>query len=665
MTRRGRSSLGANFQNPDYSHTPDKGLSTSTKTPVLRRKTSSPFPSLSTTKSRKKTTGDSLPSGPRQSTLTQIDFVTRTQGSESDDGGLDYIQEDQKLTKNGGNSKEVITIEDSSQNDPDYQPLPPPRTRQVRNVHFEQADVDDDLDDPTPKRRRVSTPSEKRAKKKNTPPTGNGKNRSMKKGKDGKKEKTLTQIGYVRRYLPVESDDLDLDYTSYTPYDRDTKKEHNGTPKEIMKVEQKGSEIEGAMKPFGKALVTASMSTATATSSPVTPRKSRKFEIPSSQSPDSPGFAMIAASQRQCAGGSPLKNVSPDLLCQRSEEGSRFQRVLKEESLTPTRPPLLVGESTISDSSMLSNSPIANTHAVKDAKIQANDPKGSHQRDLAIHENIPAEEKNQERVSHRAFEKTVVYETDAESEYEDLDGEMTSTAGSSPKQTVNSQQRRLSDNEQDSSAEDDLPLPLMHSELDLDETVLPPSEATLSSDASVYYRRLQPATQYPLEPIPMMNTQQLAELFPRERGGPSTSLNDFTLVAMANPSTTLHPQVGSPAQSQLISQPETQSQDMQNLDAEVVPESSPLRHEIRHPAPSGSSQAYRQSVIQVESSQPADRLKRRETAQGRPYRPLFSKSQLLSSSVMESIPMPQFILGSQDSVGEPYSMDDKEGPSEN
>jgi hypothetical protein len=174
----------------------------------------------------------------------------------------------------------------------------------------------------------------------------------------------------------------------------------------------------------------------------------------------------------------------------------------------------------------------------------------------------------------------------------------------------------------------DLPLPSAHTCADPDSA--PASEAPMS-DASIFYRRVQPATQFPYEPIPTLNTQKLSELFPNEGN-------------------TQYPRQGnahhSPRRALLSSQTQTQSQSTDQV--EIVPESSPAPdHDedvFQRPRPPGS-------VVQVESSQPVDRAYHGAGA-------ILSRSQLLTSSVMESIPMPNFWIGSQDSVGEPYSLPD-------
>lgn len=90
-----------------------------------------------------------------------------------------------------------------------------------------------------------------------------------------------------------------------------------------------------------------------------------------------------------------------------------------------------------------------------------------------------------------------------------------------------------------------------------------------------------------------------------------------------------------------------------------MPESSPVTRqesgiELNPSMPHESCAS--ESVVQVESSQPADKLNKN----ARMDQDSGPRRFMLSSSVMESIPMPPLWVGSQDSVGEPYSEPDKE-----
>jgi hypothetical protein len=229
-------------------------------------------------------------------------------------------------------------------------------------------------------------------------------------------------------------------------------------------------------------------------------------------------------------------------------------------------------------------------------------------------------------------ERTVIYETDAETDNDDLEDDVgggfdTPTRAHSPQLGSSNEIQDGPQSPCDDSQ--DLPLPSAHTCADPDSQ--PPSEAPMS-DASMFYRRVQPATQFPHEPIPTLNTQKLSELFPNEG---STQYPRHSNVHH------------SPRRPLLSSQTQTQSQATDQI--EIVPESSPSRdhdeYVFQRPQPPGS-------VVQVESSQPVDRA---HHAPGG----MLSRSQLLTSSVMESIPMPNFWIGSQDSVGEPYSLPER------
>lgn len=158
------------------------------------------------------------------------------------------------------------------------------------------------------------------------------------------------------------------------------------------------------------------------------------------------------------------------------------------------------------------------------------------------------------------------------------------------------------------------------------------------SDASIFYQRLQPATQFPFEPIPALNTQKLSELFP------NYGSTQYAKPAAADSSRK------APAP---FLQTQTQSQEADQT--EIVPESSPIREQDENSAePDAVFQRPQvpESVVQVESSQPVDRGNHGPGG-------ILSRSQLLTSSVMESVPLPNFWMGSQDSVGEPYSLPDR------
>jgi hypothetical protein len=234
----------------------------------------------------------------------------------------------------------------------------------------------------------------------------------------------------------------------------------------------------------------------------------------------------------------------------------------------------------------------------------------------------------------------VVYETDAETDYgdfEDDEGSLKNEAGMPSQPNEPSKDDATtptsSTSQQDDSQEYPLPTMPPNTDRDFGSTVEP------SSDASVCYQRLHPATQFPHEPIPALNTQKLSELFSHEGSA------RYPKAGPPRPSPQYLPGLLPQTQTQ------TQSQDAGKTSTEVVPESSPIRaqennmdlaeHLFQRPSAPDP-------VVQVESSQAVDR------GSSRPG--VLSRSQLLTSSVMESVPLPNFWMGSQDSVGEPYSL---------
>ncbi|KAJ5776462.1 uncharacterized protein N7511_001473 [Penicillium nucicola] len=242
----------------------------------------------------------------------------------------------------------------------------------------------------------------------------------------------------------------------------------------------------------------------------------------------------------------------------------------------------------------------------------------------------------------RKTERTVVYETDADTDYGESDNEYSNrdSLTPSPEKQVQAIGTQKIHNVQGSPEDDSqvLPLPDVPSSSGLKylpSDDAPPSEPPMS-DASAYYHRMHAATQFPHEPIPSLSTQKLAELFPQEDSPQSAKLEPCKTSSQIPRSGPFH-------QTQTQSQGDKES-------TEMVPESSPTRE--RESQTEASEPLFQRprapdSVVQVESSQAVDRK-----WPGR----VLSRSQLLTSSVMESVPLPTFWMNSQDSVGEPYSL---------
>lgn len=252
-------------------------------------------------------------------------------------------------------------------------------------------------------------------------------------------------------------------------------------------------------------------------------------------------------------------------------------------------------------------------------------------------------------------QRTVVYETDAESDYNDSEDELPKLPSSVKGEDTAERDDVKDDNESNylDTESQELPPPPVP-EQDIDSRPFP-SEPNLESDASICYQRLHPDTQYPLEPVPTINTQKMAELFPEESNG----LHTITPSPSSSPKTTRPaPTFSMMSQTQDLDDGHAGSQDAGKIASEVVPESSPAARHEASASLNSRGPAARDVVVQVESSQPADRARRQTAAEQNSAPKMLTRSQILTSSVMESIPISGFWPSSQDSLGEPYSLPD-------
>ncbi|KAL4919875.1 hypothetical protein BDW62DRAFT_177888 [Aspergillus aurantiobrunneus] len=623
--------------NPDRIRNPDKPASSCKlkRAPAqLGFLADTPGPATSSTPS----TASASRSGKRKSvrdqpTLTQIDFVTVSQQPESD-GELDFIDNSEK------NTHEVIEIEDEKEEqehngcDAEYRPPATSRAKRERRVRIGPAHS---------KPRKTSINGEGTL--------GKGRRKSGDKEDKGslKDDKTLTQMNYVQRVLVEPENDVKLEYAYITPKNRDSKRQRASTNNDNEYLQQPAyvSESVSQQKRIklspgseGKVLDEADDNLEKFARPSTTPRKPARTEIPSSQSPESPGVAFITASQFRSATRSPQKGA--------------FET--HNEAHVKTESP---------GSDKLAGSPeIAQTHS---SPNNPNSPPSPPTRRVAA-EQMPEAGKPMEFAGEALAEisdcnqrpglpqRTVVYETDAESDYGDSQDDLLNVP-SSPidKDTADSKHGSHENEPNSPNAESQELPPLPIPEQETDSGPLP-SESNLLSDASICYQRLHPATQFPLEPVPTINTQKMAELFPENSNG----LHTLTPSPSSSPMKTRPPpDPRLMTETQDPSQDQHESQDAHKAPTEVVPESSPVaRHE-------GSATVNRgvptdgDAVVQVESSQPLDRIHKQRTTEhySRP-RGMLSRNQILTSSVMESIPIPALWMSSQDSVGEPYSLPD-------
>ncbi|KAJ5686620.1 hypothetical protein N7536_009239 [Penicillium majusculum] len=597
-----------------------------------------------------------------QSTLTQIDFVT--QPTPSNDDQLGYIDE-HKRRDDTRDTTQRPNVDDRSDKDSDY--LPAPSVRSARISKFKMNERERDSDERSQKRRssgivnrdasRSHGPRKSETPRASVRPRGGRK--SLEKS-TGKRDKTLTQMDFVRRYITIDDDDDDVNmsYIQPTPQKKDIKDEQTEhTPKQKqLQPTKRPTSAKRKRRAFEEEL---DLSTGEPISqqkeapesnlgsggegervsaAPVTPQKLRTREIPSSQTPESPGLAIITSSQFRSATRSPSKwkPLSPtdNLMKPIKEEPPEIRRVV-EDSQDPA------GESLPRPTTF--DSPSLYKNLVHPDLTTTEEFPSSAPPTESTSQEFPVEANGNSRNEPTKRERTVIYETDAESEYGDFEENVNGRSVTpSPKKTHRefgpqdgSQETQHSpESPKDDSQE--LPLPAVQSSPGLDDA--PPSEAPMS-DASICYQRMHAATQFPHEPIPTLNTQKMSELFPHGDSSQYTNLEAW------KPSR--RKQAPGP-----FSQTQTQSQEGDKESTEMVPESSPIRERERG-IESGDNSFQRPrvpgSVVQVESSQAVDRDPQ---WQGR----ILSRSQLLTSSVMESIPLPNFWMGSQDSVGEPYSL---------
>jgi hypothetical protein len=464
-------------------------------------------------------------------------------------------------------------------------------------------------------------------------------------------------MDFVRRYITIDDDDdVNMGYIQPTPQKKDIKieKTENAPNSNQSKPTKRQTPAKRKHRVFEEEL---DLSTGEPISqqkdaqesnagsgaegervstAPVTPRKLRTREIPSSQTPESPGLAIITSSQFRSATRSPSKrkplNLTDNPMQSIKEEPPEVRRVVDDSQDR--------GGESLPRPATLDSPNIYNTlnHPTPIEQFPSSAPPTE-----STDQEFLTEANGNSRNEPTKRERTVVYETDADSDYGDFEdnldiGSVTPTPkkrqrASDPLDGSQATQHSPESLQDDSQ---DLPLPAVQSSPGLDDA--PPSEG-LMSDASIYYQRMHAATQFPHEPIPTLNTQKMSELFPP---GGSTQ---YPNLEPWKPSVQKQAPV-------LSSQTQTQTQEGDKESTEMVPESSPIRERERE-VELGDDSFQRPrvpgSVVQVESSQAVDRDPQ---WQGR----VLSRSQLLTSSVMESIPLPNFWMGSQDSVGEPYSL---------
>jgi hypothetical protein len=506
-----------------------------------------------------------------------------------------------------------------------------------------------------------------------------GKNNKGSGRKGAGRNKTLTQMDFVRRFIPLpDSDEEVLDLYENPPTSTEkgletkevameNKTERTGkdeledlTPRKRRKLNDDNvapsPAIKSKVSPDEKKPALRSVPSA----QPKTPQKKRRFEIPSSQTPETPQQTFVPSPRiRQVSRFSieaSLANttgadVPKDDLQNESEE-------VQNQQLQPGEPKSQASDYPDDDiiaSTMMPGSQLQQASTGNQTIISESD---AIQPTLQPPEPPPLSS---------APKKTIVYDTDEETDYSELEDDNLPEISIGAKaleewtEPIDSSSREHTSQICDYS--DDLPpIPNSGTDLEISGNLLP--DTAIPSESSVYYRRPARYTQYPNEPIPMMNTQKIAELFPviEENDDPISTMQTSIPSTRDPAASTAHDHSDA-----LGSEMETPTQgDSVNRSIQVVPESSPITrsYDAARSAPNSMAPPTRESIVLVESSQLVDRLNRQNDSMdaGKSLRRLFSTRDFLTDSVMESIPAPPW-MASQDSIGEPYPEDDGHGRS--
>ncbi|GAM42584.1 hypothetical protein TCE0_044f16689 [Talaromyces pinophilus] len=600
----------------------------------------------------------SSPEWDSQITLTQL--VPKAE-AETLDGGSGLVEYNEAGTE--GKSVEVIDLaDDTDENDESWRPSTGRRPAAKRQSTSGSRSPDS-IPTTTFKRRKSNVlisggPKVSKSTRRNNKASGQ---------KETKRNKTLTQMDFVRRFIPLpDSDDEDLNLYADNPSTTDKKNAENKEKViEDQKEATKKDEIEDLTPRKRRKLNHGSMAPSPAikskvspdekkssllsfpSSQPKTPQKAWRFEIPSSQTPETPQQTFVASPSIRQVSRFSIKPNMPKSTLQGEPEEVHDQQVNTND---PKSQDFDIADDNIVASTMIPSSQLLQASTEDQTTISESD---------AIK---PTTEPPEPPPLSSALKKTIVYDTDDETDYGDLEDDNLPEISIGAKaleewpEPIDSSSRDHASQKCDYS--DDLP-PIANSGTDLEITGNLLSDTALPSDSSLYYRRPARYTQYPNEPIPMMNTQKIAELFPviEENDDP---------VSMVQPSV---PSTREPTASAahghvdvLGSEMETPTQDdSANRSIEVVPESSPITrsYDAARSASNAMAPPARESIVLVESSQLVDRLNRQNNSMdtGKSLRRLFSTRDFLTDSVMESIPAPPW-MASQDSIGEPYPEND-------
>ena len=448
-----------------------------------------------------------------------------TQTPHPDDDELDYIDG----TGGGEDAHEAagsVQRDDSPSEDTEYRP--PLRARSGLSTLG--------MNDDHPKRRRKSATVQRVPLRKSQTPR-QSQSRGKRKSTDkppAKRDKTLTQMDFVRRYITIDDDDdndVNMGYLQPAPGTdlKEGVQQHDMAENKGMKLESGTSSAKRARRvleaevdlstgdPISQLDDTQSLqkqpdpSESLKSDIPITPRKPKRLEIPSSQSPESPGLAIITSSQFRSATRSPQKKMrlnfaNPDNSIKEELSGSppgMAEQPLNQEEAVQNEAPTHEGLIGLNSPDM--ELPLSKRNTLSPPSLSV------------MVSQQPAPPVDDPPLERTLGERTVIYETDAETDNDDFEDDI----GGDLSTPTRPPGRRLANSDKvhdapESPCDDsqELPLPSAHTCADPDSA--PASEGPMS-DASMFYRRVQPATQFPHEPVPTLNTQKLSELFPNWR----------------------------------------------------------------------------------------------------------------------------------------------------
>ncbi|PGH27736.1 hypothetical protein AJ80_00523 [Polytolypa hystricis UAMH7299] len=558
-----------------------------------------------------------------QKTLTQIDFVKRLSAQRGvDDAALEYIDE-------AGDEEE------------DVYEKPTRSTRKLNkeepygtaNAKFKK---EVDADDTLTQMGYVNA----------MPSVGDGEEvgkRYTTRSRSAKKKKAMFQLETIGEESTLECDNVAADQSSAR---KRRKQDHE---------EEQPYDAEAHPTTKGQLLQTpkdlqsnncALMSRRAMSSDPSTPQKPRRLVVPSSQSPDTPEILLNTSFLQQTPPRFPLaplscnsapktpvrkhrKSMTPVKI--EDDHPSQFPRsTIPESPNSITNSQSTVGTGLYREDDILETTPATSPPPDQHEENEVNNPstkshEGPGSKETSLEPGEPPQ-----HTSQRDRRENIVYETDAESDNDDFYDAIPYISDVRPTQREPESQNWELDKTQNPDPVNPLPTQARSSTfLLLDSCDIRSSNPEPSL---LYYRK---PMSYPVDPtsaeLNAIGPERMAELFPASLHHESTEIPLPPI-----------PEENEDAATQLT------ARDQADISTLFIPESSqqppqPLDIEPDLPPPSSPP------VILVESSQPEDM---EAPAEGpaddgpRVHRKILTPSQLLTESLMESIPGPALWISS-------------------